>query len=483
MRMKKNIFSILFFKLASLSLLLSLFILSLSSFPASSYAAETEVNQTEVLEAYNLIYRAENDMNNLNYNNLPSQQVYDLLYLAKNSYNNKLYNDSISYSKQATGLSIEIFELSDRIKNLKKILPAFYELTQDNGLENEILAAENEFSVSNIDGAKSILANIETNISKSLRIRYEEYSGYAPDLKALVSDSFNQSIIDAYYDETFKKIETPDYGGALDLLIGWDYLNSTANLINAVSEYHKLLVINNINTKRFTDESDEAHIYFDIHDFRNSYLALNRSKSTFIIAIESKAQIEKTKNQIDRIAKRGIDVSAQNDSLKKAYAEFGKENFEDALSISKKAYDETSTIEQNALIFGAITQSELRDSIFGFIKRNIIFILIIILSGVVLVFFMINYVSYTLSSKKKQDMIIELETLDELLKQAQWDFYDKKIIDKKNYEISIKQNQTRKIEVNNNIQVIDDKIQRRKAILKKWFRLKLDEKKNFVDKK
>lgn len=478
MRTKKNVFPILFFNLA----LLLLSLLMLSSLPRFSCAAEQAINQTEVLEAYNLIYRAENDLNNLNYNNLPSQEVYDTIYLAKNAYNNGQYNDSIQYSKDASLLSSKIIMISGQIKELKNAISLYSQLFPFNDLENEILSAENEFAVSNLGGAEKILEDIEKNISKSLLQRYEEYLKHKIALKELsYNNSFDPVVIENYYEDLLKNIMDDEYVDSLELLAGWDYLNFSVSLIYAMSENEKILIKNNIGTKRFNEEINEARIYFDDSDFQNAFLALNRSKSTFMTAIASKAQIEKTRVQINRIAGRGINVSAQNDSLKNAHIEFEKENFEDAFLISKKAFDDTSVIEQNELIFGAVTQSELRDSVFGFIKRNIISIAVLSVLVLVSAFFLTNYVSYQVLSRKKKDMMIELETLTELEKQAQWDFYDKKIIDKKNYEISIKQNQTRNIEVKNNIIVIDDKLMRKKALLKKWFRINMDANKQVLN--
>ncbi len=184
--------------------------------------------------------------------------------------------------------------------------------------------------------------------------------------------------------------------------------------------------------------------------------AINERK---VKAYEINDYIVASELRIKEMEKTGLNMSGALDILNSAKIEFKEERYDNAIKLLAQIEPKIDEIKSENNLVKTIYRAG-KETTLNFIKEH--YIAIIISFTVLIIIFLLSYnrVMVIILNKKIDDMNIEKEVLDDLMRKSQSDYYSKVVIPKKTYDIKINAYKERMLQIKQQMPVVEARLEK-----------------------
>lgn len=173
-------------------------------------------------------------------------------------------------------------------------------------------------------------------------------------------------------------------------------------------------------------------------------------------ALEIRDSLRALEQRIQDVEAKHLNASRATEIMSTAVVTFDKENYDEAETFVSQADRELDDVEAEYSFLQA-RYSAARDNLRGYLKehaRDVVVSLIILVLASALLY---NIISMTMRRRKIQNLELEKDVLQDLIKKAQAQYYEKRSMSKSLYEIKTRKYRERTREIEEDLLVLRPK--------------------------
>jgi uncharacterized membrane protein len=158
-----------------------------------------------------------------------------------------------------------------------------------------------------------------------------------------------------------------------------------------------------------------------------------------------------------------VDVSDVEEIKRNAEKEFNEESYDKAEEIANEGFNLLDTKAAEATQLKLMYKGG-KEAVINFVKENWLGILIGVISAVIIILILHKMILVILLKAKLKDLMLEKDVLNDLIKIAQKERFQKGTITKKEYDIKVIRFKQRLVEVNKETPIVEAKLKGKKII-------------------
>ncbi len=417
-------------------------------------AAQTQYAASDALGS------AQNAISFMESKGFSTVRANDLLQDAKFSFSQSDYERSMQASNEVVKLKEKAVLLDEKIILSKGLLEVGGQIGINTsllkgGLESGIA----DFKSDNYETAEQGIDFVLSSLNSQIKA---EISGLLETLKKIQEKSSENGI---------------RLNSASDLLDQINNINSSSQYaylgqakseaINLDSSLNKLIEskksieeisLQGLGTQRMDDLFREAVVSLELKNFEKADLM-----SSEIVLLKSKildinSQTVSAKDSISAAKLEGIETAKPEQMLAESEKLFGIGNYEDAEKYLKDSVKALEDAKSSRLVFGVISKESLKFNLAEFFKGHWDVILLSSAALSAIAYFAFGAIRSRLLKSKISRLKSEEATINELIKKAQENYFNKKTISKEAYETITDNYRERIITIREKLPVLESRI-------------------------
>lgn len=427
--------------------------------------------KTTELEASGMASRLTNQISNLKEESYPTTRLEDMLAEMKNKIANLDFEGAAETYNQTLAQIEKLRELKEEIIQIDALLAeAEARNINTTNIMRYYTLGMGDYQNNNFESA-------EPNLDASKQELVKELSPYSTEMKKSMVELLNLSIeknaTSKVLNDTITKIEEyekkEDYVHIFIELSKLNILNKTTHQIISLSESLSRMKSEGKKTSRFDDSLQEMTMLLEAKDYDGFSQLYDNTTSIMDMTRNLASGISQAEEKLKSPDLEGIDLSEAEELLSISKSEYELENYEKAESYLQRAKERIADLEKEHVFMAILNRTKAQYDPIGFLKK---YWLPIIIAAVLLylllklsksVFKIVIYDGQMRRLEHEQDTIVEL------MRQLQKDYYMTKEIDRDTYEAEKNNFEKRTSEINKEFPVMTAKIQKEQERLGRIF--------------
>jgi hypothetical protein len=444
-------------KMSSVSLFVLVFIVAYFS---QFVLAANQTQQVPDWEASYAIKKSQNTINYMQHIGLNTERVNDLLESAKISFKLGDNNRVVEIGNEIAQLKETAILLRESINKTLLLIESAKSIELNAiSIEEQLNLGIKEFEINNYEEAQIKVGKSLNDVKEILENELKNLLSILNSISnATISKNLELEIVNYLSEKIQKRLSSEDFSDINIIKKEILMLNtSVKNLLIAKNNIQEM-ADKKLTTSRVDDLYNEALLAIELSN-------LNRANDIAqeIMGLKEKAfailnKINEAEKIIEDVESQGLDTSEAENLLDQGINKFNINDYEEANTLLQDSIKKAERIKASSLMFGVINKSQLKFNMIIFLKAywwliSIILLILIIFGSTLYDVLYIRMLNNKISSLKK-----EQQTILNMIKQYQEDYFKKKKLSKESYDVAIDKYQERMLKIKETIPVLESKL-------------------------
>ncbi|MBN2367395.1 hypothetical protein JXC34_00120, partial [Candidatus Woesearchaeota archaeon] len=379
-------------------------------------------------------------------------------------------NDNIEFYRTASlfrNVSIKAKDAYDfQIMIIKEA-----EILKKHGIEvnssdyQKIELAKEHFQHSRYENSVLLLESVDDVFSYEGSVLFEEAATDLSEVEVLFDSlEIDSNMIKTLLAKIQKAKSDQDLLGIDVLIDDVAYINESIISLKKVKYYIEYFNNQSISIKKLNDIFQEILYYSENGKYSRIGSLEKDADLLYESAQEYQSEYMKMVQLLEEIAPASNNgkITEFNLSLSATYSSYLDSEFEQASQGLEKLSQEITIYKSEQIAFSAVEKEN--KSLIELLTDNVEYILVVFLISIIVGLIFSNRISEYVRQKKIINYTKEREDLMEYVKKNQKDYFDNKIISRKEYEINRETYQNRIVDLTRNLALLNDRVKNKKEI-------------------